>query len=102
MKVSTSRRVDDAKHDIEWPGVDRRKLRQTTLFGSVVPGSRPPLVQTRITDVVPRAREELVAPLSPSLRPRVSEGPLLTDVAPGQLRISSLVGVVRGVRGVRG
>ena len=98
MKVSTSRRVDDAKHDIEWPGVDHRKLRQTTLFGSVLPAPRPPLVQTKITDVGPREREELVAPLSPSLRPRLSEGPLLTDVAPGQLRISSLVGVVRGVR----
>ena len=98
MKVSTSRKVDEARHDVEWPGVDRRKLRQTTLFGSVVPGSRPPLVQTKITDVAPRAREELVAPLSPSLRPRLSQGPYLPDVAPGQLRISSLAGVVRGVR----
>ena len=89
MRCSVSRSVDDASRDAEWPGIDRRRLTQTTLDG------RPPVKRQREvlqpkTAVAATPKEgskanELSAPLSPSLR--ASPMPTLPAVEPGQTRL---------------
>lgn len=99
MRVSVSRAVDDAKGGVEWPGVDRRRLRQTTLFGTALPEPKASSVQPKIadhlhlpvTEVAPDTSTD--APVSPSLRPRPTGDRHLPEVERGQLRIPMLARV---------
>ena len=93
MKVSVSRPVEEAKSDVEWPGVDRRNLRQLTLDGKPTPKKRK-VTQTTLS--FQPADQALQAPLSPSLRAAEAAPPpcaALPAVEPGQMRITGLARV---------
>jgi len=101
MNVTVSRSLDEAAQDVEWPGPDRRKLKQTLLTPT---GFRLPNVSGMQEDTA--SHEHCVSPsllcerkqsppLSPSLR--VSPEPVLANalpvVEPGQQRLTTLVKV---------
>lgn len=96
MKYTVSRPVEDSTKDVEWPGPDLRRWRQTILTrsGLAVPSVAAPL------SAAPRSKSpslqkeiEPIAPLSPSLRKSPTpELPAakLPSVAQGQMRITNL------------
>lgn len=92
MRCSISRPVENASADVEWPGPDSRRWRQTTLFKS---SSGIGLVDNKPVAFIhpPRSKSESdtsdsgeigAAPLSPSLR---NTSHVLPPVEPGQQRI---------------
>ena len=103
MKYSVSRPVEDASRDVEWPGPDNRRLRQTTLSktGLNVPPAPPrPPVPTRCTS--PSLQEEMapLAPLSPSLRKSAapSSSAEVPDVAPAPRGMADVLDGYRPLR----
>lgn len=99
MNVTVSRSLEDAAQDAEWPGPDRRNLKQTLLTRS---GLRLPKVSVVQEDAAARERRvspsllcerEQSPPLSPSLRasPETVLANALPAVEPGQQRLTTLV-----------
>ena len=101
MNVTSSRSLEVAAQDVEWPGPDRRNLKQTLLTRT---GFRLPNVSGVQEDTATHERcvspsllceRKQSPPLSPSLRasPEPALPNALPVVEPGQQRLTSLVKV---------
>ena len=69
MKYTVSRPLEAATKDVEWPGPDNRRWRQTTLCNRQPPASSPPpppSCQDGSRSVSPSLRGPAAQPLSPS------------------------------------
>jgi hypothetical protein len=110
MQYTVSRAAEDAAKDVEWPGPDLRRWRQTTLStrratATVAGASSAPSPPRAASPSLCEDAEPVAQPLSPSLRGPAQKHPHksiesiesianeLPAVAPGQMRITNLVRV---------
>lgn len=108
MRYSVSRSLEDSTKDVEWPGPDLRRWRQTTLCktgiaqatSTAMSESKTAQVSQRSTSPTQQSdAEPITQPLSPSLRSNPSRpnrataslpAVSLPAVSPGQTRITNL------------